>query len=158
MATLSGSATGGAHSAGNAGAVVSSALGVARAVGHSAGRSSGFVLTATRVNAISRPRVPETSKNEAQHRLQLAHAINRAIRGNLDCNIQVTLQPFAGQTIIEDARVSVWTAPHMAPITGSAAAEIASGQCFAVPSNGQVTIFHSNSGIGDRVFNVSLVG
>jgi hypothetical protein len=96
--------------------------------------------------------------DETQHRRTLARVVNQAMKGATNNTLQVTLAPSAPTTTVTDPRISLSTAPHVAPLTADAAAEIAGGLLYFAPSAGQCVIHHANSASADRTFAMSLIG
>jgi hypothetical protein len=106
----------------------------------------------------ARPSVPPDSTNERRHRQQLATAVNAIRKGQIDCTAVLTLQPGVASTVLMDGRISTWTHASLSPATASAAAEAAAGAMYWSTSTGMMTVHHSNSGVIDRTFSVSLMG
>ncbi len=102
--------------------------------------------------------VPEYLADEVQHRTQIARTLNSTMRGATNNTMLVTLAPSAASTTLLDVRISTSTAVALHPMTAHAAAELASGNMYAVPSAGQCVVYHTNSGVADRMFMASLTG
>jgi hypothetical protein len=96
--------------------------------------------------------------DEAQHRRSMARAINNIMQGKTNNAMQVTLTPNVTSTTVTDSRASINTSPVLVAMTASAAAEMAAGHLYVVPSAGQVVINHINSPVADRTFLMSLIG
>ena len=123
------------------------------------GNAVGLIYTRTAVRTrIGRPRVTEFQPNEGEHRRQIARSLNEVIAGRLDCVVDLTLDAGATSTTLIDSRANVWTAALMTPRTANAAAEMAAGGLYAVPSNGTVTVYHANNAQTDRDFTIALIG
>lgn len=105
-----------------------------------------------------RPLVSETASDEKQHRREIARALNRVITGQIGCNLTVTLTANASSTTVTDARATVQTAPILTPTTASAKTEWLNAACYAVATNGQVVINHTNSTDTTRTFILSFLG
>ena len=106
----------------------------------------------------SRPRVPLTSSAEATHRQQIASRVNAILSGQIDATLQVNLAPSVAVTVISDGRISVQTCAVAAPLTAHAAAEVAAGGLWWVPTAGTLTIHHANNAQTDRSFMFALIG
>jgi hypothetical protein len=105
-----------------------------------------------------RPLVPEDLADSKQHRKALARAVNSALRGQSNNSLMVTLGVSVPTTTVVDARISLQTACHLAPMTADAAAEVAAGALFVVPQAGEAVINHRNAATVDRTFIMSLHG
>lgn len=100
-----------------------------------------------------RSRVPLNGPME-----RVVAALNEAMAGHIDASLQVTLAHGATSTVVTDARISNQTAAAAAPMTATAAAALASGAMFWVPSKSTLTITHDNTADTDRTFMFSLIG
>ena len=102
--------------------------------------------------------VQESMPDHGQHLREIARTVNLLMRGQSNATLQVTLNAGVTTTTINDARISLQTAPMMVPTTANAAAELASGSVFVTPAKGQAVITHRNNAQTDRTFNVALIG
>lgn len=105
---------------------------------------------------VGRPSVQTTARDERAHREQIARAVNNAMRGHLNCTLQLTLDAGVTTTTITDERISAQTFLGLMPTTANAAAAVAT--TYVVPSNGAAVVHHANNAQTDRVFVVSLIG
>jgi hypothetical protein len=101
---------------------------------------------------------PGDGVKSAEHRRQLAEAINRINRGQFNCSLFVTLAPSATSTQVVDSRISPQTCASFMPQTAHAAAEIGAGTLYATCTSGSMTITHANNTQTDRLFTMALVG
>lgn len=108
------------------------------------------------VRTIGRPGVQISLSNEADHRRQLALAVNRINQGHINSTLLVTLDPNVATTEVVDTRISVQTCVTMHPTTANAAAAIPT--TYIVCSNGTMTFNHVNNAQTDRTFTVGMVG
>ena len=102
--------------------------------------------------------VLEMMPDEAQHRRMMARAINTLMSGDSNAVLQVTLDPSVATTTVIDKRISFTTGPMMIPTTANAAAEVAAGSLYVVPTQGQCVIHHANNTQTDRTFQMALLG
>ena len=102
--------------------------------------------------------VQEDMADERQHRKQIARSLNTAMSGKTNNTLQVTLDVSVASTTVTDVRISLSTAVLLSAGTEDAAMEVASGNLYCVPSQGQCVIHHTNSAVADRTFNVALIG
>lgn len=93
---------------------------------------------------------------EADHRRQLAQAINRASQGHINATLFVTLDPDVTKTVVVDSRISKQTGVSFMPQTANAAA--AKAVLYATCTNGTMTINHASNTETDRTFTVTLIG
>lgn len=105
-----------------------------------------------------RPRVQEDMPDGRFHRRQIAQQLNGARKGALDCTLSVTLDAGTTTTTVVDSRISLSTAPVLTATTAHAAAEVAAGGLYVVPSKGQCVITHANNAETDRTFQLALIG
>ena len=105
---------------------------------------------------VGRPGVQLDMPNEAQHRRQIAAAVNRIMQGHINSTLFVTLTPSSTQTVVTDSRVSPQTCVTLHPQTAHAAAALAT--TFVVCGNGILTINHASSAQTDRTFTLGMVG
>lgn len=89
----------------------------------------------------------------------LAVIINRMNLGKLNCTGTVTLRPNENSTQVTDSRATADSYIGLAPLTASAAADMASGLLFvAARTNGSFELAHANSPVSDRRFVYLLIG
>lgn len=104
------------------------------------------------------PAVLEYMPDEAQHRRVIAQRLNKVLAGDTNAVQSVTLAAGGTTTTIQDPRLSIASALLPCPMTAHAAAEIASGNLYFVPTKGQCVIHHTNNAQTDRTFNMLMVG
>lgn len=92
----------------------------------------------------------------AEHRRQIAQAVNRLNQGHLNCVLFLTLDSNATSTTITDARISKQTCIAFQPQTANAAAAVAT--TYAVCTNGSAVVYHASSAETDRTFSIAMVG
>lgn len=108
---------------------------------------------------ISRPNVPVTFPDEAEHRRQIALALNQALLGRLNNTGLVTLAANQATTVVNDLKVAVQSKVFLTPLTASAAAEVATGNLFIVTvTEKKFTIAHTNNAVTDRDFAYAILG
>lgn len=107
---------------------------------------------------VGRPGVQLSNGDETDHRRQLAQAVNRINQGHLNCTLFVTLDPGVTETPVVDSRISPQTSFIFHPTTANAAADVASGQLYAVCTNGSAVIHHANNADTDRTFTIGMLG
>lgn len=120
----------------------------------------------SRAGQTARPGVSLTDVSSEQHRQKLAQASNKILRGAIDCNVPITLTPNGNETLVFDARVSTWTAPHIVPVSASAKAESLNAAFYteivttSVPgySATYIKINHTVSADATRTFILSILG
>lgn len=103
-----------------------------------------------------RPGVQLSYPKEADHRRQLAQAINRLNEGHSSTTLFVTLDPNVVQTSVVDSRISPQTAALLQPQTAHAAAALPT--TWIVCTDGSLEINHANSAQTDRTYTISLSG
>ena len=110
----------------------------------------------TVVQTVGRPGVQASLANEADHRRQIAQAVNRLNQGAMNVTLIVTLDAGATSTPVVDARISIQTCDIFSPRTANAAAALAS--TYAVPTNGSLVVYHGSNGQTDRTYAMGLIG
>ena len=93
--------------------------------------------TTTNSQVVGFPGVTVYLSNEAEHRREIARAINRINRGKFNCTVDVTLNTNTGSTRITDTRIGFASA--VSPLMGlslSASLAIAAGIWFDAPLAG----------------------
>lgn len=103
-----------------------------------------------------RPAVQLSNPDAADHRRQIAQAVNRINQGHFNCTLFVTLVANAATTTVTDSRISAQTCASFQPQTAHAAAEVPT--LYAVCGQGSMTINHSNNSQTDRNFTVGIIG
>lgn len=90
----------------------------------------------------------------------LAHAINRALLGNINCtHPSFTLSTGSTSTTLTDPRIFATSFLSLMPTTSDAAAEIRSNNVyFSGLVKGSATVNHSSSTVSDRSFTVLIIG
>lgn len=93
--------------------------------------------------------------NEAEHRRELAEAVNRILQGNLNAVDTVTLTTSSATTTLLDSRIGPDSFIGFMPTTANAAAE-----SLYVSSRGDqtATITHANNAQADRTFAYLVIG
>jgi hypothetical protein len=90
---------------------------------------------------------------------QTAAVVNRINQGKLNCSGTVVLTTGATTTIVEDPRVGPDSFIGLAPLTATAAAEMAGGALYIQGrSRGNFTVAHSSGGSPDRTFTYLVLG
>ena len=110
------------------------------------------------VQPVGRPGVQPLIDNDKIHRRQIADAVNRINKGQMNCTLFVTLDPGVSSTQVVDSRISPQTSFVFHPTTADAAADMASGVLYAVCTNGSATIYHANNAETDRTFTIGMIG
>lgn len=100
---------------------------------------------------LSRPPAQETMLDEAQHRRNLAHAVNLTMAGQDNSSFTVTLD--GAITVVSDPRLSIQTCLSLMPTSAAAAAAIPS--LWIVCEKGTATI---NGGSAGLIYTVSIAG
>jgi len=103
--------------------------------------------------------VPEMEGDEKTHRRKMARAINQILKGKINCHFDVTLNPSATSTVIQDARIGINSiiSPAMAMSANGAvaiAAGIWVGSIIAAVAGtlAQATIHHaSNTAVDQKI-------
>lgn len=97
--------------------------------------------------------------NEEEHRRELAEAIGRTMRGDLNARDTVTLTESATSTVVTDERVNPDSFIDFMPETANAAVEKASGGMY-VSSRGEktFTITHNSKAQSDLDFTYLVIG
>lgn len=103
-----------------------------------------------------RPGVQVNLSDEADHRREIAQAVNRLNQGHMNVTLFVTLDPNVGQTVVVDSRISPQTGVVLQPTTANAAAALAT--TYAVCTAGSARISHANNTQTDRVFTAVMIG
>jgi hypothetical protein len=106
----------------------------------------------------ARQLVQDDLTDDRQHRRQIARTLNLAMNGQSNNTLLVTLEAGVDTTTVTDSRISIQTAPQLTPVTANAAAEVAGGLLYVVPSAGNCVIHHANAVSTDRNFMLSLIG
>lgn len=106
----------------------------------------------------ARRAVQDDMPDERQHRRELARAVQTLMRGQSNATLRVTLAANAASSVVTDPRISMQTAFMLVPMTADAAAELASGAVYIVPTSRSATIFHRNSTQTERTFIAALIG
>jgi len=91
---------------------------------------------------------PFDSEDAREHRQKIAHVLNLAMSGKLNCTGEVTLTANDISTTVTDARVSGYSTIVFDPLTANAAAELAAGTMYVAEADrlgGSFTITHTNA-------------
>lgn len=91
---------------------------------------------------------------------RIADAANNLLKGKMNVVLSITLAANAASTTITDARISVYSALILQPMTASAAASLweAPYVLATVQNNGSVVLTHSNTADIDKTFNLVILG
>lgn len=92
---------------------------------------------------LSRPPAQETMLDEAQHRRNLAHAVNLTMAGQDNSTMMLTLD--GATTVVSDPRISLQTVCTLMPTTAAAAAALPS--MWVACSKGEATIHGGSVGL-----------
>ena|ERR1700733_7472434 len=84
----------------------------------------------------------------------IVDVIRQLINGRGNNGFQGTLEASATQTVFTFNQVAPGDAVILCPQTANAAAELASGQCYAVATMNTITINHRNNSQTDRTFAI----
>ena len=106
--------------------------------------------------------IPNVDMNSVRQHLQSVVAVvNRLNSGKINAVIKVTLAANASQTVVTDARLTLFGGVTFDPLTANAAAEVASGTIYVAAANrrsGEWTITHANNSQTDRQFRMVIIG
>ena len=102
--------------------------------------------------------VPDSWGQEGEHRRKLAHALNGVLRGETNNHFTVTLDPDATSTEVSFEPSRTGATPVLSPLSAAGATAIATGQVYAVASDGKVTIHHDSSSDIDRQVALVILG
>ncbi len=91
---------------------------------------------------------------------RLAEIINNMMRGKLNVVASVTLNANATTTVVNDARISGFSALLLQPMTAHAAAALYSSTSVLVTSqlSGSATLTHASDANTDKTFNLVIIG
>lgn len=88
---------------------------------------------------------------------ELIEAVRLLVRGYGNNVLSVTLTPGATTTVVVNDIINEAAAPQLAPMTGNAAAALATTYVSAV-APGTLTLTHANNAQADRTFRVAILG
>ena len=94
--------------------------------------------------------------------VQVATAVNQALRGKINSVDTVTLTASVASTTINDPRIGSATVIILFPQTANAAAELGNGTLYIAPADyvlkTSYKITHANNAQTDRTYGVLIVG
>lgn len=90
----------------------------------------------------------------------IAEAVNRVLGGKMNAVLPVTLAANAATTTVIDARIGVFSALLLQPVTANAAAALGAPP-YIIPTlqnSGSVVLNHVNNAQADKTFNLVILG
>ena len=110
------------------------------------------------------PTVPDYMVDEKKHRKLIAQSIQSITQGKINVNQTITLRASNTTTVIQDARISSYSAILLTPLTAHAATAYVAGIYVTnqMPANGttpgQATLNHASSANIDQNFTLTILG
>jgi hypothetical protein len=106
---------------------------------------------------VSAIRVVTRHPDADRHRFEIAEALNRTIRGNLDASGTFTLTPSSTTTVVIDNLFAFDQMVVWSPRSATAATAMTSVYVSA-KLNGQFTLTHNSDAATDRTFDYIRIG
>lgn len=91
------------------------------------------------------------------HRRQIARALNGALRGNINCTLDVVVTAGATSTTITDPRISYFSFLSTMAFDANGAADEVAGIYFDTFKNGSAVMHHRNNG-STRSLRILILG
>jgi hypothetical protein len=104
------------------------------------------------------PNVPEFLNPEAEHRRQIARALNSTRSGKLNATLAVTLRSNQATTTVTDARIGVGSWIGFMGTNASGAGQIARGIYVTSRISGSCVLNHQNSPEANQNITLLIIG